>query len=55
MTYNILKCRTSENRIDPICKNRVNFTGVNLAPGGEIGPLGGMFTPLFTSKGEHSV
>jgi hypothetical protein len=27
---------------------------VNLAPRGEICPLGGMFTPLFTPRGEHS-
>jgi hypothetical protein len=29
--------------------------GVNLAPRGEICPLGGMFTPSFTPRGEHSV
>jgi hypothetical protein len=29
--------------------------GVNLAPRGEICPLGEMFTPLFTPRGEHSL
>jgi hypothetical protein len=29
--------------------------GVNLAPRGEIFPLGGMFTPSFTPRGEHSL
>jgi hypothetical protein len=29
--------------------------GVNLAPRGEICPLGGMFTLLYTLRGEHSL
>jgi hypothetical protein len=29
--------------------------GVNLAPGGEICPLGVKFTPSFTPRGEHPV
>jgi hypothetical protein len=34
----------------------VNFTSRgNLGPRGEICPLGGMFTPLFTPRGEHSL
>jgi hypothetical protein len=28
--------------------------GMNLAPRGKICPLGGMFTSLFTPRGEHS-
>jgi hypothetical protein len=29
--------------------------GVNLAPRGVISPLGGMFTPLLTRRGEHTL
>jgi hypothetical protein len=29
--------------------------GVNLGPRGEICPLGGMFTPSFTPRGQHSL
>jgi hypothetical protein len=28
---------------------------VNLAPRGEIGPLGEMFNPSFTPRGEHAL
>jgi hypothetical protein len=31
------------------------FLTLPLAPRGEICPLGGMFTPLFTPRGEHSL
>jgi hypothetical protein len=29
--------------------------GMNLVPRGELGPLGRMFTPSFTPRGEHSL
>jgi hypothetical protein len=36
-------------------QGRTSPLGVNLAPRGEICPLEGMFTPLFTPRGEHSL
>jgi hypothetical protein len=62
---NVARCYTTQTYC--LCKQRaiLNFTpgqqrgtsllGVNLAPRGEICPLGGMLTPTFTSRGEHSL
>jgi hypothetical protein len=57
--------RTEKPHLRPkVCKNanvdivrvtRGPFVTSPLAPRGEIRPLGGMFTPSFTPRGEHSL